>query len=160
MAENWPVGSILNGNYKKGCTNIDSPNHPLLFELLDYVKWLHKWRNQSIVAKNKYLYFADSTHQDTVWCALSLVYSAMKQLPEGHDIVPRRLGSDFLERNFSRSRSKNAHATAQGTDGQLANIGGQTMQNLMQSRKVNTAKQRVFLASDVDDIKAKRRRIN
>ena len=143
---------------KKGCTSIDSPHHPLLFEL--YVKWLHKWRNQSLVANNKYLYFADSTHQDTVWCALSLVYSAMKQLPKGHDIVPRRLGSDFLERNFARSRSKNAHATAQVTDGQLANIGGQTIQTLMQISKVNTAKQRIFLSSDVDDNKAKRKRIN
>ena len=123
------------------------------------MKWLHKWRNQSIVAKNKYLYFADSTHQDTVWCALSLVYSAMKQLPEGHDIVPRRLGSDFLERNFVRSRSKNAHATAQGTDGQMANIGGQVIQNLAQSRKANTDKQRVWKSAEVDEVKVKRRKM-
>ena len=44
---------ILNGNYKKGCTSIDSPNHPLLFELLDYVKWLKKRRNQSLLAKKQ-----------------------------------------------------------------------------------------------------------
>jgi len=62
----------------------------------------------------------------------------MKQLPDGHNIVQRRLGSDFVERHFAQSRSKNAHATAQGTDGQMANIGGQVIQNLAQSRKANT----------------------
>ena len=150
---------IMNGNYKKGCSNIDSPDHPLLFELLDYVKWLNMWRNQSILEENKQLYFADSTHQDTVWCALSLVYTAMKQMPAGCDIIQRRLGSDFLERGFASSRSKNAHAMAQGTDGHMANISGQTLQNLAQSRKANTNKQRVFSGGEVDDIKIKRRKI-
>ena len=110
-------------------------------------------------SKNKYLYFADSTHQDTLWCALLLVYLAMKQLQEGHDIVQRRLGSSFLERKVSSSRSKNAHATAQGTDGHLANVGRQTMQHLMQSRKANTGKQRVYKLSEVDDKKVKQTRI-
>ena len=150
---------ILNGNYDKGCSSIDSPNHPLLFELLDYVKWLHQWKRQSRNANNNYLFFAESTYQDTVWCALSLVYSAMKQLPDGHNIVQRRLGSDFVEQNFAQSRSKNAHATAQGTDGQMANIGGQVIQNLAQSRKANTDKQRVWKLAEVDEVKVKRRKI-
>ena len=48
---------ILNGNYDKGCSSIDSPNHPLLFELLDYVKWLHQLKRQSRNANNNYLFF-------------------------------------------------------------------------------------------------------
>ena len=83
----------------------------------------------------------------------------MKQLPKGYNIVPSRLSSNFLEQNFEKIRSKNAHATARGMDGQLANIGGQMMQNLMYSRKANTDKQNVYRSSELDDVKVKRQRI-
>ena len=61
----------------------------------------------------------------------------------------------FLELNFAKSRPNNAYATAQGTDGQLANIGGQMIQNLIQSRKANTGKQKVYRSSELDDVKVK-----
>ena len=79
---------IMNGSYEKGCSSIDSPNHPLLFELLDYVKFLCQWRDQSRSEKYNNLYFAESTHQDAVWSALlSLVYSARTQMPVGFNRV-------------------------------------------------------------------------
>ena len=61
-----------------------------------------------------------------------------------------------LERNFAKRRSKNTHATAKGMEGQLANIGGQIMQNFMQSRKANNGKQKVYRLSELDDTKVKR----
>ena len=42
---------IMNGNKKKGCDTIDSPSHPLMYKLLDYVNLLHQRRNQNTVAK-------------------------------------------------------------------------------------------------------------
>lgn len=106
---------------------------------------------------SEYICFVDSTHQDTSWCALSIVYSVKKQLSTGFDIVPARLGTDYLERSFSSSRSKNSHATAQGTDGQMANIGGAVLQNLAKSRKANTGKETVFMSAEVDELKVPRR---
>ena len=53
---------VMNGKHEKACSKIDSPNHPHLFELLDYVKFLCKWRNQSQAQGDKYLYFAKLTH--------------------------------------------------------------------------------------------------
>ena len=48
---------------------------------------------------------------------------------------------------------KNAHATAQGTDGQMANIGGAVLQNWAKSRKANTGKETVFMSAEVDELK-------
>ena len=66
----------------------------------------------------------------------------------------------FLEGNFARSRSKITHATTQGADGQLATIGGQMVQNVIQSRKANTDKQYVYRLLELDDVKSKRQRIS
>ena len=85
------------------------------------------------------------------------MYSAKKPLPAGFDIVPARLGADFLERSFASSRSKNAHATAQGTDDQMTNIGGAVLQTLAKSRKANTGKETVFMSAEVDELKVPRR---
>ena len=48
---------IMNGNRDKGCSLIDSPIHPHVFELLEYVKFLTHWKAQSMAANNRYLYF-------------------------------------------------------------------------------------------------------
>ena len=90
--------------------------------------------------KNNNLYFAESTHHDTVCCALGVAYSAKKQLPAGFDIVPARLGTDFLKRNFATSCSKNAHAMAQGIDGQMANVSGALLQNFQKLGKLTLEK--------------------
>lgn len=151
---------IMNGNRDKGCSLIDSPIHPHVFELLEYVKFLTHWKSQIVAANNRYLYFAESTHQDTCWTALSIVLMARKQLPVGFDIVQKRSGTDNLERSFAKSRAKNSGANAQGTDGQMANIGGQMLQNLAGSRKANTGKDSEFVANEIEVSKTKKRTIS
>ena len=78
---------------------------------------------------------------------------------EGADIDQSRLGTDHLERGFAASRGKNVHATAQGTDGQMANIDGQVLQHLGGSRKANTGRRKTFSGSELDQLKCKRRKI-
>ena len=149
----------MNAKKEKGSYYVNSPNDPQLFELLNYVKFLCKWRDQSRSYGNKYFYFADSTHQDTLWVALSLVYVARRHLPKGESINQSNLGTDHLERSFSLSREKNAHANAQGTDGQMANIGGQTLMHLSLSKGANTRKKRTFKSDAIDEMKVKRTRL-
>ena len=74
---------IMNAKKEKGCYYVNSPNNPQLFELLNYVKFLCKWRDQSRSYGNKYFYFADSTHQNTLWMTLSLLYVGKRHLPRG-----------------------------------------------------------------------------
>ena len=139
---------------------MNSPNNPQLFELLNYVKVLCNWRDQSQAYGNKYFYFAESTHQDTIWAALSVVCVARRHLPKGEAINQSNFGSDHLERSFSLSRGKNAHATAQGTDGQMANIGGQTLMHLSLPRGANTgSKKRTFKLNAIDELKQKRKKL-
>ena len=118
---------VMNGNREKGCSNIISPNHEHVFDLLDYVKFLTRWKSQADALNNPNLYFAPSTHQDSCWTALSIVILARRQLPKGYDIVQCRGGTDYLEKTFCISRGKNANATAQGTNGQIAGIGSNAL---------------------------------
>ena len=90
--------------------------------------------------------------------ALSLVYVAMKQLPAGCSVNQSNFGTDIVEKKFSESRGKNAHATAQGTDGQMANIGGQALQNLAQRKGANTEEKRAFRGDELDETKVKRQK--
>ena len=149
---------IMNAKSEKGCSFVDSPNDPQIFELLNYVKFLCAWREQSRRCGDKNLYFAESTHQDTLWAALSVVFVAREQMPAGCSVNQGNFGTEIVEKSFAASRGKNAHATAQGTDGQMANIGGQTLQNLAQSKGANTEGKRAFRGDEVDETKVKRRR--
>ena len=68
----------------------------------------------------------------------------MKQLPMGHDIVQRHVGSDHLEASFVESHEKNAHATSQDTDGEMKNNMGGALQNMAASNGANCGKQKTF----------------
>ena len=68
-------------------------------------------------------------------------------------------GTDHLEKGFGESRSKNAHATAQGTDGQMANIQGAALQSMSSSRGANVGKQRTFRINEIEGQKVKKRKI-
>ena len=169
---------IMNGNRDKGCSTIDSPNHPHVYELLDYVKFLTQWKAQALASEmmtcldangeetnvclsDANYYFADSTHQDSCWTALSIVIMARRQLPKGHDIVQKHGGTDNIERGFGASRAKNSGANAQGTDGQISHIGSNMLQNLASSRKANTNKDSTFLSNEIEAVgKAKKRKIS
>ena len=64
----------------------------------------------------------------------------------------------MVDNKILESRGKNSHATAQGTDGQMANIGGQALQNLAQSKGANTEGKRAFRGDELDETKVKRRK--
>ena len=104
---------VMNGNREKGCSNIISPNHAHVFDLLDYVKFLTRWKSQADALNNPNLYFAPSTHQDqdSCWTALSIVILAMRQLPKDVIFLQCRGGTDYLEKTFCISPGKNANAT-------------------------------------------------
>lgn len=153
---------IMNGNNKgnKGCSLIDSPNHPHLYELLDYVKFLHQWKAQCYACKERYFYFPNSCHEDTCWVALSLVIMARKQLPEGFAIVQSRGGTDNLEKTFATSRQKNSGAGAQQTDGNLSNQDGAALQDMMRSSRSNVEKRKIFRMGEIEGCKVKKRKFS
>ena len=149
---------VCNWSKDCNCSLINSPNHEHVYELLDYVKFLTRWRNQSRASKNPYHYFAESTHQDACWTALSLVIIARKHLPEGHAIVQSRGGTDNIEKTFGKSRGDNRAATAQGTDGSLANNQGSFLMKIV-TTKGNTGSVKVIDPNEIDDMMVKKRRI-
>ena len=112
----------------------------------------------SRASKNPYHYFAESTHQDACWTALSLVIIARKHLPEGHAIVQSRGGTDNIEKTFGKSRGDNRAATAQGTDGSLANNQGSFLMKIV-TTKGNTGSVKVIDPNEIDDMMVKKRRI-
>ena len=149
---------ILNGRFG----NFGSPNQDLLYDLLDYVKFLTHWRAQCLAIDRPwapYFFFPESTYQDTVWCALSFVIMARRQLPIGHEIVQSRGGSDRAEETFAELRGRNPGASAMSTDGALANVSGRALQNLAASRKRNVTKDTVFKMGDIESVVMKRRSI-
>jgi hypothetical protein len=152
---------VMNGNRQKGCSNITSPNHEHVFDLLDYVKFLTRWKRQADALNNPNLYFAPSTHQDSCWTALSIVILARGQLPKGYDIVQCRCGTDYLEKTFCISRGKNANATAQGTNGQIAGIGSNALNNMAASAKGNCGKSgddTIYFTNELDATKVPKRK--
>jgi hypothetical protein len=88
-----------------------------------------------------------------------MVIMARKQLPKGHTLVQHWGGTDHLERSFNESRSKNANATAQGTDGQMANIQGAALQSMAGSRGANVGKQKSFRVAEIEGQKVKKRKM-
>ena len=65
------------------------------------------------------------------------------------------MGTDFLEQSFAASRAKNPRADCQGTNGQMANIGGNVMQNLVRNTKTNMNSAKTLSLSEVEAQKNK-----
>ena len=63
------------------------------------------------------------------------------------------------EGSFNESRSNNANATAQGTDGQMANIPGTALQSMEGSRGVNVGKRKSFRVAEIASLKVKKRKM-
>ena len=85
-------------------------------------------------------------------------FVAREQMTAGCSVNQGNFGINIVEKSFAASRGKNAHAAAQGTDGQMANISGQTLHNLAQSKGVNTEGKSAFRGDEVDETKVKRRK--
>ena len=153
---------VVNGNFSKGCSNINSPNHEHVYDLLDYVKFLTHWKAQADMHNNPNLYFPRTTHEDTVWTALSFVIIARTQLPKDFDLVQRRGGTDFLEKTFCQSRGKNSGANAQGTNGQIAGISSNALLSMSGSAKGNCGKSgndTLYFTNELDATKVPKRKI-
>jgi len=149
---------VCNARDDRNCSLINSPNHVHVYELLDYVKFLTQWRGQARNGGNPNHYFAPSTHQDSCWTALSFVIIARKDLPEGHAIVQSRGGTDNIEKTFCKSRGDNRAATAQGTDGSIANNQGSFLMKIVKTRG-NTGHVKEIDPREIDDMMVKKRRI-
>ena len=149
---------IVNGNSDKGCELINSANHRHVFELLDFIKFITRWKNQT--GKNKHQFLPNSTFQDTVWTATGLIGVARKQLRGGHTMVQRRHGSDVCEESFCYKRDKNANADALNTNHIMARNSHSGLTNLAASRKSNFGKRKTFYGFELDFGKIKRLRVN
>lgn len=149
---------VMNSNTEKGCSVIDSPNHPHVYDLLDYCAYHERWKRQ--VGPNKEFYLTEQTNQDINWTSMSIAILARTQLPPGHTIVQRRSGSDAAEQTFCQNRQKNAQASAHATNQIMATNQSTVMMNLMGSTKANFGKQEFFDGSELQDGKIKRVKID
>ena len=76
----------------------------------------------------------------------------------GHAIVQSWGGTDNIEKTFGKSRGDNRAATAQGTDGSLANNQGSFLMKIV-TTKGNTGSVKVIDPNEIDDMMVKKRRI-
>ena len=101
---------------------------------------------------------SDSTsarsHQALHCMVLLLMLTALM----GHAIVQSRGGTDNIEKTFGKSRGDNRAATAQGTDGSLANNQGSFLMKIV-TTKGNTGSVKVIDPNEIDDMIVKKRRI-
>eukprot|EP00985_Skeletonema_marinoi_P022331 scaffold14262_cov240-Skeletonema_marinoi.AAC.2 len=105
---------------KKDCVNINSSTHIHVYELFDFVKFHHMWREQSPALDNRWLYLPESTYEDLCWTAIGTALIAMTHLPEGETMAQSRGGSDHLEESFCMAKNKNSCATALDTNAIMA----------------------------------------
>jgi hypothetical protein len=138
---------VMNANYSKGCSFINSADHQHVYDLLDYVKYHTLWKNS--VSANEY--FPRSTYEDVCWSSLGPALLAILYLPKhpGHNIMQSRLGSDVCEKSFCFKRGANMNANALGTNQILASFGGGPLNEIWASRKANFQKRRTFRADEL-----------
>lgn len=141
---------------KNGCGIIDSSTHQHIEELFDFVKFLHMWREQCLVRKERYEFLPQQTYEDLCWVAIGTASIAMLQLPEGESMVQSRGGSDHLEELFCMMKNKNACASAQDSNSILARQCSASFMSLIRSRKSNGEGRKVFTTNEVQAFKVQR----
>lgn len=144
---------------KKGCVNINSSTHPHVYELFDFVKFHHMWREQSLALDNRWLYLPESTYEDLCWTAIGTALIAMTHLPEGETMAQSRGGSDHLEESFCMAKNKNSCATALDTNAIMARNCSASFMSLYRSRKSNGEGRKVFSVNEVQSFKVRRPKI-
>ena len=139
---------VMNANISKGCGIISSPEHPHIYDLCDYVKYLTQWKN-SVSDSN--LFFPNSTYEDVCWTSLGPVVLARYYLPNNptHNINQMRLGSDVCESSFNMKRNANPNANKRDTDNIFATIHGSIIMQMAASRKGNVGKKRVYFGKEL-----------
>jgi hypothetical protein len=109
---------IMNGTWEnnrhvfKKCTNIHSPNHPHLDELLDVVRLFYRWKKE--VGKEKELFIPETTFEDLCWMVFAVVGVAKEYLDKDESLVmlQKKSGSDVCENHFGNIRAQGAKPSA------------------------------------------------
>ena len=148
---------------KNGCHHIKSGSDVLVYELFDFVGFLHMWRNQTIVIGNPWLFLPYSTYEDLCWTALGTALIAMTRLPEGQTMVQSRGGLDHLEESFCMAKNKNPCATAYDSGSIMARnspaASSASLVTRFRSRKSNGEGRKTHTVNEVQAFKVVRPKI-
>jgi hypothetical protein len=102
-------GTIKNKKgVKKGCENIDRPDHPLLKEALEVLVMFAEWKKEA--GKETSAFITNQSYEDLCWLVCCLVGVSQTYLrPDQKNIlVQRRLGTDDIEHIFAYFRMRKA----------------------------------------------------
>jgi hypothetical protein len=137
---------IMNARRDKGCSRIDSPNHPHLNELESILKTFAEWEQDAASHDSPESFLPWTMSEDIKWLCLSTIGLAKFYLKEDNSRVMAqdRSGSDVCEHHFANVKSKNPNPTAADANNATSKSTAVRAHTFAVGAKTNTAGSKLY----------------
>ena len=120
-------------------------DHIYLKYLENVLKWFSDWRAETVRNKTYSTKFVLNTLYESFCWIVCGMKGVASQIPDGHEMVQRRGGTDDLENEFARQRQSNSNPTIMDSRGMMAQAAGFRATDFTKNIKNNTGDKRVYL---------------
>ena len=129
----------------------DILEHQYLKYLTTVLKYFSEWRAETKKNKTfKTKFIPNTLYESFCWLVTGII-GVSTQIPDGHEMVQRRGGTDDLENEFARQRQSNSNPTIMDSRGMMAQAAGFCATDFINNIKNNTGDKRVYLKSLIQE---------